>query len=580
MDTPLSPETRWVTEEQDEFKIREFSCKIGVPYLPALILWNRGYRDSESVERFLNPKPEHLHKPLMLPDIHKAVERLLRARENGEAILIHGDYDVDGVTGTALLMRGLTRIGINADSYLPHRLREGYGLSARAIDEAVRRKISIILTVDCGITAFEEAASAKKAGVDLLITDHHEAQEEIPMALAVVDPKRRESTYPFSELSGAGVAYKILCALYEELGESTEELNNDLDLVALGTIADVAPLIDENRVIARYGLERIAKGVKPGIRALLEVSKLAGKPLSSSGISFGLAPRINASGRMSDAEEALRLLLTDSLQEARQLAAKLDKHNQNRRQTEDSILESARVEALRQVKESNPRILVCYNSRWHEGIVGIVAARLVDEFYRPAILLVDKDDRLKGSGRSIRGFHLHDALLAVRKHLVAFGGHEAAAGLVMEKSELDSFRLEINRYACNFPNDLFLPQVYYESEVDLAELDEQTVTCLEKFRPFGVGNPSPCFSAFGLEVVGVPRVVGRDHLKFTVRKDDKVFPVIAYGRSDLILKLEPGRKDALDMIFRIDENEYLGKKNIQFVLRDIKFRYETEASDE
>lgn len=577
MSSYVRAETQWITESVDESVIRDFSQQIGVPYLPALVLWNRGYRDGASVERFLNPTLEHFHDPFALPDMGKAVKRLVKAKKNGEGVLVHGDYDVDGVTGTALLLRGLSRLGMDVDFYLPHRLREGYGLSNKAIEEARNRGSSIILTVDCGITAFEEAMSARRAGIDLIITDHHEAQRELPSAFTVVDPKRKDSIYPFSELAGAGVAYKMLCALYSELGESIEHLVQDLDLVALGTIADVAPLVDENRAIASYGLERIVQSDKPGIKALLEVSKLTGKPLSSSGVSFGLAPRLNASGRMSDALEALRLLLTDDFEEARQLASRLEKHNLNRRQIEDVILESANIAARRQIEETDPRVLVCYNPRWHEGIVGIVASRLVDEYHRPAILMVDKEGRLKGSGRSIRGFHLHDALAAVREYLVAFGGHEAAAGLVMEKAKFKAFTHAINEYALNYPEEIFRHQIHFESAVDFAELDEQTILYLEKLRPFGVGNPHPCFASFGLEVVGIPRVVGRDHLKFTVRNGNNVFPVIAYGKSELILKLEPGRKDALDIIYRLDENEYLGRKHTQLVARDIKLKHEAGA---
>lgn len=570
---------RWVSEPVDDQSVKDFAGRQGLAYLPALVLWKRGYRDEESVRRFLNPSFEHLHDPFKLPDMERAVERLLDAQRRGEKVLVHGDYDVDGVTGTALLVRGLHRLGIDADFYLPHRMKEGYGLSAKAIDAAKERNAGVILTVDCGITADTEAVKASEAGIDLLITDHHEPGLEPPQAVAVVDPKRTDSRYPFGELAGVGVAYKLLEALSGRLGESLDALNEDLDLVALGTIADVAPLIDENRVFARFGLDEISKASKPGLVALLEVSKLAGKPITATDVAFGLGPRLNASGRMADAKQALKLLLSTDLEEARSLAAKLDKYNRNRRETEDLILEQARIVAEHEIKESNPRVLVCYRPGWHEGVIGIVASRLVDDYYRPTILLAEKEGRLKGSGRSVHGFHLHDALAAVREHLITFGGHEAAAGLVMEKAKLSAFTQAINEHAFSYPESVFEPRLYLEAEVRLGDLDPGTTACFERFRPFGVGNPEPCFATRELEVVGTPRVFGRNHLKFTVRKDKTTVPVLAFGKSDLILKLEPGRKETLDLAYRISEDAYWGKKRMQLIVRDLKLRYEPEDFD-
>jgi single-stranded-DNA-specific exonuclease len=576
----MSPSTcktrRWVCEPVDDQSIKDFAGRQGLTYLPALVLWKRGYRDEDSVRRFLNPSFEYLYDPFKLPDMERAVERLLDAQRGGERVLVHGDYDVDGVTGTALLVRGLHRLGIDADFYLPHRMKEGYGLTTRAIDAAKERKTKVILTVDCGITAIEEARMAGKAGIDLLITDHHEPGENLPQAVAVVDPKRGNSTYPFAGLAGVGVAYKLLEALSRRLGESSEPLQADLDLVALGTIADVAPLIDENRVFARFGLEEISKASKPGLAALLEVSRLAGKSITATNVAFGLAPRLNASGRMADSKQALKLLLSTDLEEARSLAVKLDQHNRNRRQTEDAILEQARILAEHEIKERNPRVLVCCRPDWHEGVIGIVASRLVDDYYRPTILLAEKEGRLKGSARSVPGFHLYEALLAVREYLVTFGGHEAAAGLVMEKAKLKGFTQAINEHASSYPERVFEPRLRLEAEVELGDFDSETREFLERFPPFGMGNPEPCFATRELEVVGTPRVFGRDHLKFTVRKDKTTVPVLAFGKSEFILKLEPGRKQALDVAYRIAEDSYWGKKRMQLIAKDLKLRYEPE----
>jgi len=579
MSSSIYKTRRWISESVDDRLVRDFASHQGIPYLPALVLWKRGYRDEDAVTRFLNPSLEHLHDPYGLPDMERGVERLLDARSKGEKVLVHGDYDVDGVTGTALLVRGLARLGIGADFYLPHRMREGYGLSAKAIDAAKEHQTSVILTVDCGITAIEEALLAKEAGIDLVITDHHEPGEEWPEALAVVDPKRADSTYPFAELAGVGVAYKLLAALSGRAGESLDALNQDLDLVAIGTIADVASLIGENRVFVSFGLQHIPKTDKVGVKALLDVSRLSGKPITASNVAFGLAPRLNASGRMADALEALRLLLTTDPLIAQSLALKLDHLNRNRRQTEDLILEEARILAEHQIRETDPRVLVCYRPNWHEGVIGIVASRLVDDFYRPTIMFAEKEGRLKGSARSVHGFHLYDALVAVREHLVTFGGHEAAAGLVLEKAKLARFTQAINEHAMGYPREVFEPRLYLEAEVQLGDLDAETTACFERFRPFGVGNPGPSFATRGLEVVGTPRVFGRNHLKFTVRKDKTTMPVLAFGKSDLILKLEAGRKEAVDLAYRIAEDSYWGKKRMQLIAQDLKLRYEPKDFD-
>ncbi len=560
----------WILEPVDEDAISRLSSEARLPFLAALVLYRRGYRDIISVERFRNPSLDHLHDPFLLEGMKPAVERLVKAKERGEKVLIHGDYDVDGVSATALLIKGFERIGIGAEYYLPRRIEEGYGLSARAIEEAKRINASLILTVDCGVTAIEEAQLALRAGIDLIVTDHHEPGEQLPEALAVIDPKRADSKYPFSELAGVGVAFKLLAALTTSLKGSLDLVYEDLDLVALGTIADVAPLIGENRVFARFGLGKITQAINPGIKALLDISNLKGKTVTSQNVAFALAPRLNASGRMSDALSALKLLITRDEEEAGILALELDKHNTVRKETESAILETARILAEREIMERNPRVLVLHRSGWHEGVIGIVASRLVDDYYRPVILFADKDGKLKGSGRSIPGFNLHDALFSVRSHLESFGGHAAAAGLVMERNELKSFTGAINECALSYPQDLFEPKLRLDAFVELNELAGELKDALEVFKPYGVGNPEPCFATRGLEVVGTPRVFGKDHLTFTVRKGETIMPVMAFGGAELVLSLESGLKDALDIVYRINEDNYWGKKMLKLVARDIK----------
>ncbi len=566
---PAPPKHVWITEAYEREAVARFSQKAAIPPLPALILWKRGYRDSQAVEHFLNPSLEHLHDPFRMPDMNRAVERLIMAREKNEKILIHGDYDVDGITAAALMIRGLGRLGIDSQPYLPHRLNDGYGLSEKSIQVAHQSASNLILTVDCGITAVNEALKASVSGIDLIITDHHEPSDELPCAVAVLCPKRTDSVYPFSELAGVGVAYKLLTALYLELNLSLDELNADLDLVALGTIADLVPLINENRVFASLGLEQISRTKKIGLQALIESANLSKKSITATAVGFGLAPRLNASGRMANAELGLKLLLSSNKAEAKAIAYQLDEFNKQRRVVEAHILKDAEQMAERQINEMNPRVLVCHHRSWHEGVIGIVASRLVEAFGRPAILFADKEAYLKGSGRSVKGFNLHDALSAVRENITSFGGHEAAAGIVLEKHKLRDFTLAINKYADDCSEDVFASKLFLDAEVQLDELCEETKSFFHKFRPFGIGNKAPCFASRNLEVVGTPRVFGRNHIKFTVRSDNVTLPVIMYGGADLILSLEPARPNALDLAYRLSSDDYWGVSRTQLLARDL-----------
>ncbi|MBN2380690.1 single-stranded-DNA-specific exonuclease RecJ [candidate division WOR-3 bacterium] len=559
----------WVIEDVEEIKVKALAGELKMPYLPALILWKRGYRDASSVEKFLNPRLEDLFDPFLIPDMDKGIERLLQAKASGEKVLVHGDYDVDGVSATALLVRGFERLGIKAEPYLPHRIREGYGLSVKSIDKAKETGASLILTVDCGTSAIDEASQVEASGLDLIVTDHHEAGEVLPKALAVINPKREDSEYPFPELAGVGVAYKLLKGLYQKAGESAG--SEDLDLVAVGTIADVVPLREENRILAWHGLKQLKRTRKPGLKALLEACS-AGERITSYNVAFGLAPRLNASGRMGDANQALELLLTEDDALAGSLTHELTELNEVRKKVEAEILDQAIILAERQVNEVNPRVLVCHGQGWHEGVIGIVASRLVERFFRPVVMLASSEGMLKGSARSIPGFHLHDALVATSEFFEDFGGHEAAAGMVMNKIKLKPFIKAINEYAEKIPAEIFLPRLHLDAKIELADINDATRECFERFRPFGEGNPEPLLATFGLEVVGNPRVLGQKHLKFTVRKDSKVAPAVAFGASELILELESGKKDALDLAYRIDEDTYWGKKTLKLIAEEVLVR--------
>lgn len=569
-------EARWVFEDIPGEKIKDLAKQLGLPYLLVVVLWKRGLRDEISIKRFLNPSEEILHDPFLLPDMESAVTRLLAARDRNEKILVHGDYDTDGISGTALLIRGLARLGFNAGFYLPHRIRDGYGLSIKSIEEAKRINASLILTVDCGVTAIEESRILKEEGFELVITDHHVPLESLPEAAAVVDPKRKDSRYPFQELSGVGVAYKLLAALSSQVKNCDYDVNDDLDLVALGTIADVVPLKEENRFFAKFGLERLSESDKPGVSSLLEIAKMKGKAATSSNVAFGIAPRLNASGRMADGLMALRLLLTDEETEAKKLVTELDKHNNLRKQTEDAMLEDARVLTESIMAEPSTKVIICKSPEWHEGILGIVAARLVDEFYRPVILFTEKDGVLKGSARSIPGFHIFEALYSARDTISNFGGHEAAAGLVLQQTRFKAFNESINAYASSIPEEVFIQKLNLDAEIELSDIDDEIRNGINKLSPFGIGNPEPCFMTRGLEIVGNPRVFGKNHLAFTVRKSGATFPVMAFRKADLILTLEPGKKGALDIAYEIAEDNYWGKNTVKLIAKDIHLNIHSE----
>ena len=512
------------------------------------LLLRRGYSTADDIRAFLDPSPARLRKPDLLPDIIPATERIIAAINNRERILIYGDYDVDGVTGTVLLVSVLSRLGADVIYYLPHREAEGYGFSAQGLQFAVAQGAKLIVTNDCGSNDHDTLAAARDAGIDVIVTDHHELgktkddgrgtmdAERLPPALAVVNPKRADSAYPFRELAGVGVAFKLAWSVLSALGRPREELIALLDLVGLGTIADIVPLVDENRVLARIGLNAIRRSPRPGLQALLKVAGIADKPLTGYSIGFMLAPRLNAAGRVGHAELAARLLLTRDESEAATLAAELDSLNRSRQSLEEKILTQATA-LVEAGQLANRRAIVVAAEGWREGVIGIVAAKLVDRFSRPCIVVALKDDRGKGSGRSVTGFNLHAALAACSGHLLAFGGHKYAAGLSLTRESLPGFSSALAEYASGFPEDVFEPTLHIDAVAPIEQIDDAFVTALEKFEPFGPDNAAPLFASLGLEVVGYPRKVGKNHLKLSVRAGEGTLEAIAWGRSAEVVNL-------------------------------------------
>jgi len=568
----------WLLPEPDTTDWSALAQELSLPVLAVKLLAQRGFLTADAMRNFLAPRLDNLHDPMLLPDVEPATDRIVKAVKEHERILVFGDYDVDGTTGTALLVRVFTALGAQVGSYTPHRAREGYGLSETGVRQAKDEGYSLIVTTDCGTTDFPEIDLARRLGIDVVVTDHHEAKDQLPAALATINPKRSDSRYPFSELCGCGVAFKLAQAVCARLGQPAESLHEHLDLVALATIADIVPLSGENRIMAKHGLSQLAHTRKPGLQALLEVTRLDGRELNSYDVGFVLGPRINASGRMAEGASSVRLLLTEDRPEALQLARELDSANNQRRRVEESTVESA-LQQIQQRKLEQRSVLVLADETWHEGVIGIVASRIADRFYRPAIMIALDENRGKGSGRSIPGFHLHDALKACESELLGFGGHKYAAGLTIDRSRLEAFDQRINDYAGKvLTPELLTRRLTAHAMAELQEVNPELLKVMRQFEPFGPDNPRPLFAALGLEVVGFPRKVGNDHLRFTVREPRGCFlPAIAWGRAEDILRIETGKANHLDILFQFDEHTYAGKTKLQLNIKDMRVRSGTVA---
>ena len=540
----------------------------------ARLLCLRGLGDPDAATRFLNPSLDHLHDPFQLADMPKAIDRLLGAVERQERIAVHGDYDVDGVIATVILRRALELLGGDVVHFIPHRIRDGYGLLPEAVDRLhTQQDVRVIVSVDCGIRGDAAARRARDLGVDLIITDHHEPDLTLPDALAVINPKRHDCTYLDKDLSGAGVALKLVQALCARTGRQ-RWLPAFIKMAALGTLADVVPLRGENRVIAKLGLERLSQGPHTvGLRALLEASGLTGKPIDSFHVGFVLAPRINAAGRMSTPDLATRLLLAvdeGMADEARLLAEQLNAENTERQREEAEIL----VQARRAV-ETDPDVgahglLVVSGDGWHRGVIGIVASKLVDAFHRPAIVLAIEGDVAYGSGRSIPGFDLLAALERCRDLFTRFGGHRQAAGLTLEASRLKEFRARITEDAdARLGPDELTPRLRIDGALPLPAITAGVIGGVATLAPFGVGNRRPIFHADGVAIVDGPRTVKERHLKMSVRQGQCVFRAIAWQAAERADFLNAHRA-ALNLAFSLTENHYRGQTFVELSVADVQ----------
>ncbi len=561
---------KWVlAEREDPALSQKLAEELAIPPVVAQILVNRGLRTAEQMKAFFYPSLSDLSDPFELPDMDKAVDRIIEALRNRERIVIFGDYDVDGITAASLLYLVLSRFGADVMWYLPDRLLEGYGLSQKGIDEAVDKGATLLISVDCGITGTDTVEYAKSRGLDCIITDHHEPGDRIPEAVAVVDPKLCPEDVPYRELAGVGVAYKLADALYEALNEDKSYLHQHLDLVGLGTIADIVPLTGENRALAKFGLRTIEMTDKPGIKALLQVSGLWGSELSSWHVVFVLAPRLNAVGRISDPSLAFKLLISNNYREALEMAKILEEENKRRKELDEAIFAEA-VELAERTMRPEDKALVLVSDRWHLGVIGIVASRLVERYYRPVVLISTIDGLGKGSARSIPNFHLLDAIRSTGHLLTKFGGHKYAAGLCIEPSKIEEFRKEFLRYAAQHLSDADLvPQLYIDARILPEEIDLNLVNWLDLFAPFGPENMRPVFLIENADVVGEPQVVGTNHLRMRIRNSNRTLDVIGFGFGDMKESISM-RTRPVHLAVVIEKNTYYGEPDVQLRIKDIK----------
>ncbi len=513
----------------------------------------------EKADTYLNPRLGSMYSPFEFKDMEKAVDRILLARKRGERILIHGDFDVDGVTSLALVYRALKRLGLDVHAYIPNRFDEGYGVSRQGIEKAARIGATLLITVDCGITAQEEVSYANSLKIDVIITDHHEPKDTLPDAFAIINPKTGD--YPYDNLAGVGVAFKLLEGIYEKMNKDKTELYWDLDLVALGTISDLVPLIDENRIFAKAGISILNKTKKAGLKALKNISGIRDGEISTYHVSFILAPRLNAAGRMEDAMKSFKLLVTKEGSLARQYAVELNNLNLKRQRIERGIVEEA-IQMAEFLKDN--LVYVLFNENWHEGVVGIVASRVVDKFYRPAILLTRKDNLLKGSARSIMNFNIFEAIASQEDLLEAFGGHKYAAGLSLKPENLEKFIEGINEYAKNVLTEDDLEREV-EIDLDISTLynKEDMLKSLDILEPFGMGNSKPRFLFRGTQLAGNINQLKENFYKFRLNINGDIHTTI-YGGDDRIIKiLSQGRK--VDVVFTLREDRFHQKKIIELV---------------
>ena len=554
----------WNVNKYDEEKVKEIVEKYGCSDIMAKLLISRNI-EFDSINGFLNGTTKDIKNPYLIKDMDKFVERVLKAIENKEKICIYGDYDVDGITSITIMYQFLSEIGADVTYYLPDRLIEGYGVNNQALDEIKSRGVSLVITVDCGITAVNETEYAKSIGLDMLITDHHECDDVLPETIAIVNPKQKDDTSDFKMHAGVGVAFKCIMALAKKLDMDENSYLKYLDIVAVGTISDIVPLVDENRIISKYGLELMKKTQNVGLKALLNI--VSYKDIDSTMVSFGMAPRINACGRMGKAHVAVELLLEKDENKANEIAARLDELNRQRQQVEKDIYDEA-LDMIAQKGMDKTSSIVLYNENWHNGVIGIVASRLVNLYYKPVILLTKEQGVVRGSGRCEKGSSLYECLTECKDYLIQFGGHELAAGLSIEEDKIPEFTVKFEEVVKSKTNGVSEQTIDIDAEIKLCNLNVNLLKDIYTLKPYGQSNKEPLFLYKGLNVEAIRTLKEDKHLKMTLRDDKFLVEALAFSQGERRDEIRIGYK--IDVVCNVELNTYNTPKTIQLIVQDFK----------
>jgi single-stranded-DNA-specific exonuclease len=555
----LSADDAVVNSLQASLKINPVICKI---------LVQRGIDSFEKARNFFRPELSQLHSPWLMKDMEKAVDRVTKAIDQQEKILVFGDYDVDGTTSVACMFQFLQKIHSPLDFYIPHRYKEGYGVSKAGIDFAKENGFTLIISLDCGIKSVDLIRYAARLGIDFVVCDHHLPDDELPPAVAILNPKQKDCPYPYKELCGCGVGFKLITALAERLAMPADTPYEYLDLLATAIAADIVPMTGENRILAFHGLIKANKQPNFGIRALTKLSGLE-KELQITNLVFMIAPRVNAAGRMDDATKAVRMFIARSETEAMEYAEMLHSDNTDRKEADSSITSEALAMIMENSDWKDRKSTVVYQPHWHKGVVGIVASRIIEHFYRPTVVLTQSGDYVAGSARSVPGFNLYEAIHACREHLLGYGGHFAAAGMTMEKDQVDLFREKFEAVvAASIPPSLLIPEIIIDSVISFKDIANSFYNILCQMEPFGPENPGPVFMAKEVMNTGWSKIVKEQHIKFSLKQNQVILSGIGFGLAAKFPLLE--KKEPLDIVFKVDENEWNGTRTLQ--LRMIDFR--------
>lgn len=554
----------WTYLKQDEEEVKRISEKFNVSTLVARVIINKKLKSDEDIIKYLNPDLNNIYDPYLMQDMDIAVNRIIKSMNNKEKVVVYGDYDVDGITSITIIKKFLKDLNFDVDTYLPNRLDEGYGLNIKAINKLLEKNIDLIITVDCGISAIEEVEYAHEKGIEVLITDHHECAEKLPNAIAIVNPKRPQSKYPFTQLAGVGVAFKLIQAISMKLNLPKEAYLKYIDIVCIGTIADIVPLIDENRVIAKNGLDVLKDTSNLGMKALIE--KCGFKKIDSTMISFGLSPRINACGRISDPQLALDLFLTEDVNVAKDLAIKLEQANVERQNIERKIFEEAK-EYIDKNKVNTEPIIILGNDKWHHGVIGIVASKLVDLYSKPCILVCFEGEEGKASGRSLPHFDLFNAISNVSDVVEKFGGHEMAVGLTIKKEKFEKFKNELISYTKEKMDKEYINDILIDSVLKSNDIKIEVINELKVLEPFGEKNTMPLFVYKNLKIDAIRTLFEDRHLKLSLKDNQNIYEAIGFNLGHLKKCFLCG--DKVDIVHTIEINEFNGDKKVQFNIKDI-----------